>query len=72
MNANTFDSLAAARALEAAGVERHQAEVYAQLLRSAAGADRGKLITRSEFYRALWLQGAGIVAILTALHFIPI
>ena len=35
-------------------------------LRTTAGADRGEL------YRALWIQGAGIVAILTALRFIPI
>ena len=72
MNANTFDSLAAARALEAAGVERHQAEAIAEQLRSAAGADRGELVTRGELYRALWFQGAGIVAILTAVRFIPI
>ena len=26
----------------------------------AAGADRGELVTRGEFYRALWIQGAGV------------
>lgn len=34
--------------------------------------DRGELVTRGEFYRALWIQGAGIVAILGALRFLPI
>ena len=29
------------------------------------------MVTRGEFYRALWIQGACIVAILTAVHFIP-
>ena len=29
-------------------------------------------VLRSDIYRALWLQGAGIVAVLTALRFIPI
>ena len=33
---------------------------------------RGELVTRGEFYRALWIQGAGIVAILGALQFLPI
>ena len=41
-------------------------------MRDAVGADRGELVTRGEFYRALWIQGAGIVAILTALRFLPI
>ena len=72
MKTNTFDSLAAARALEAAGIERQQAEAFAEQLRSAAGADRGELVTRGELYRALRIQGAGIVAILAALRFIPI
>ena len=90
MTASTFNPLAAARALEAAGIERRQAEAHAEALRQAATADRDELATkagldnlRSELrtdlaglegrmYRALWLQGAGIVAILTALRFLPI
>ena len=71
MTANTFDSLAAARKLEDAGLDRVQAEAIAEELRTAAGADRGELVTRGELYRALWIQGAGIVAILTALRFVP-
>lgn len=29
-------------------------------------------VTRGEFYRGLWIQGAGIIAVLTALRFLPI
>ena len=72
MSATTFDTLKAARDLEAAGVERRQAEAIAKAMRDAAGADRGEFVTRGELYRALWIQGAGIVAILTARRFLPI
>ena len=90
MTASTFDALSAARALEAAGVERRQAEAHAEALRQTATADRDKLATKADLgnlrselraglaglegrmYRAFWLQGAGIVAILTALRFLPI
>lgn len=68
----TFDSLAAARALKAAGIDTEQAEAIAAQLLAAAEADQGELVTRGEFYRALWIQGAGIVAILGALRFLPI
>lgn len=75
MNASTFDTLTAARALEAAGVERRQAEAHAEQLRSAAGADLERLATKADLeafegrmtaalYRALWIQGAGIVAVI--------
>ena len=86
----SFDTFSAARALEAAGVERSQAETIASAI-----AHTGELATnhdvqglRSDFaglksdfaslkadfanlearmYRALWIQGGAIVAILTAL-----
>lgn len=61
MNARTFDTLTAARKLEAAGIERAQAEAIAEGMRHAAAADRAELVTRGEFYRALWIQGAAIV-----------
>ena len=32
----------------------------------------GHFVTRGEFYRGLWIQGAGIIAVLTALRFLPI
>lgn len=81
MNATTFDTHQAVRRLEAAGLETRQAEAIVAEMRDAAGADRGELVTRGELYRALWIQGAGIVAILTApgsmpagagLRFLPI
>ena len=72
MTASTFDALEAARDLEASGLERAQAEAIAKTMRKAAGADRAELVTRDELYRALWIQGAGIVTILTALRFLPI
>ena len=82
MNATTFDTLAAARDLEAAGVERHQAEAIADTVRQAINADRDALATQADLaglesridaklealegriYRALWIQGIGIVAII--------
>ena len=67
-----FDTLAAAKTLKEAGLDINQAEAIAAQLRVAADADRGELVTRGEFYRALWIQGAGIVAILGVLQFLPI
>ena len=62
MTASIFDTHQAVRRLEAAGIETPQAEAIISEMRDAAGADRGEL------YRALWIQGAGIVAIPTALR----
>lgn len=45
---STFDALEAARALEAAGMERRQAEAAAEQLRFAAGADRDQLATKAD------------------------
>ena len=90
MTATTFNPLAAARDLEAAGIERRQAEAHAEVLRQAVTADRDELATkadldrldgkletrlaalRADLYRALWIQGGAIVAILTALRFFPV
>ena len=66
MTASIFDTHQAVRRLEAAGIETRQAEAIISEMRDAAGTDRGEL------YRALWIQGAGIIAILTALRFLPI
>ena len=81
MSATTFNPLGAARDLEAAGVERKQAEAHAEALRQAATADRGECATKADLadlaglearmYRALWIQGGAIIAILTALRFLP-
>ena len=48
MTASTFDTLAATRALEAAGVDRQQAEAHAEQLRAAAGADLDQLATKAD------------------------
>ena len=79
MTATNFDALQAAHDLEAAGIERRQAEAIAASMRDAAGADREQFATkadlaelRADLYRALWIQGGAIVAILTALRFLPI
>ena len=57
---------AAARDLEAAGVERRRAEAPAEALRRAAAAERAERATKADLaaregrvYRALWIQGGG-------------
>ena len=71
-----FDTFSAARALEAAGVERPQAEAIASAIGNtgdyATKSDISMLESRisgleARMYRALWIQGGAIVAILTAL-----
>ncbi|MCY4350105.1 MAG: hypothetical protein OXC25_09700 [Thiotrichales bacterium] len=87
MASPSFDTFSAVRALEAAGVERSQAETIASAiahtdelatkqdiralksdfsgLRSEFKTDLANLEAR--MYRALWIQGGAIVAIVTAL-----
>ena len=48
MSTAAFDTLTAARELEAAGVERRQAEAIAEGMRRAAGADRAELATKTD------------------------
>ena len=78
MNGIAFDTLAAAKALREAGFEDRQAEAVTGVVRHAVGADRDTLATkadletglaglRADIYRALWAQGAGLVAVMTAL-----
>ena len=87
MSSRTFDTLGTARDLEATGIERPQAEAIAQAIgrsgeRLATKSDVEQAVDRLEvliatkadradLYRALWIQGGGIVAILTALKFLP-
>ena len=59
----TFDTLTAARELEAAGMDRKQAEAVAGIVR----AGHGELATKADLYRALWIQAAVIIAVITAL-----
>ena len=53
MTATTFNPLATARSLEAAGIERRQAEAIAEGMRdaadAAASAERGDLATKTDF-----------------------
>ena len=44
----TFDTLAAVRALEAAGVGRKQAEAHAEQHRAVTGTDFGPLATKAD------------------------
>ena len=48
MTSTTFDTLRAARDLEAAGIDRKQAEAHAEALRQAATADRDELATKTD------------------------
>ena len=84
MTSTRFDPLSAARALEAAGVERTQAEAIASAIgnsgENATKADISDLrleisavraaisALEARMYRALWIQGGAIVAIVTALR----
>ncbi len=81
--AATFDTLATTRALEAAGVERKQAEAHAEALASAVRESRGGVAAKSDLdtglanlradlYRAMWIQAGAIVAALTAIAGIAI
>ena len=66
MTATDFDALAAARDIEAAGLERAQAEAIVGAMRQAAAADRGELATKADLYRALWIQTGFIVGAIVA------
>ena len=85
MNATTFDTHQAVRRLEAAGIETRQAEAIVSEMRDASASDLADFATKADLavlraglaalgarmYRALWIQGGAIVAILTALRFLP-
>ena len=68
-----FDTLNAARRLEAAGMQRDQAETIVDVIRQG----HGELVTTGDLsghlsalearlYRALWIQAAGIIVVLAA------
>ena len=69
----TFDTLTAARELEAAGMDRRQAEAVVGVVRAAQGefATRGDLrALHSDMATLIWMAGANLalsVAILGAL-----
>ena len=75
----TFDTLTAVRKLEAAGMDRKQAEAVVGVVRAGQGefatrADLSALVERfaARFHRALVIQAAGIIAALAALACIAI
>ena len=79
MTASTFDTLAAADQLRRAGFDEAQSRAIVDIHRTASGAlatradlDALRAELRADLYRALWIQGAGIIAILIALRFLPI
>ena len=70
----TYDTLAAAQRLGAAGIEREHAEAIAETVRDgraglATKTDLDKLATRIEatLYRALWIQTGTIIAAIVGL-----
>ncbi len=73
-----FDTLAAAKTLRGAEFDERQAEAITTVVRHAIGADGDELATKADLkaeggaleariYRALWLQAAGLVAIMVGL-----
>ena len=65
-----FDTLAATRVLEAAGIERRHAEAVIGVVRAsraglATKADLAAL--RADLYRALWIQTGAIVGAVVAI-----
>ena len=55
-----------ARSASKEDVQRHEAVTREEFARLET-----KFATKAELYRALWIQGGGIVAILAALKFLP-
>ena len=69
-----FDTLTAAKTLRGAEFDERQAEAIATVVRRAPSADRSDLATKADLAelearitRALWLQAAGLVAIMGSL-----
>lgn len=71
MSTAAFDTLTATQDLEAAGIERRQAEAIARVVnrgdeRAATKVDLDALESRmrADLYRALRIQGVGIVVVI--------
>ena len=62
MNAQPFDTLAATNELEAAGVDRDQAEAIAKQLRDVATPGLDQLVTKADLYKALLASSLGTIA----------
>ena len=74
--ATTFDTLRIAQALKEAGFDDVQSEAIVVAIQTSLGgelatkADLAEL--RADMYRALWIQGAGLVMVITAMTVIAI
>ena len=83
MNTATFDTHAAVKALTRAGVATEHAEAITDTVRVAvsegvatkadldtglAALDAKIAALKADLYRALWIQGAGLVAVMVALR----
>ncbi len=74
MPAPTFDTHAAVRDLRSAGIEEPAAESIVEVVSAATSplVTRDMLTTeiaglRADMYRALWIQGTGIVAVVAGI-----
>ena len=82
MNATSFDTLAAADKLRKAGFDDAHVRAIVDIHRAAddrvaTKTDLAMLRTdlaglETRMYRAMWIQGGAIVAILTAPRFLPV
>ena len=68
MAATAFNPLATAHELEAAGIERRQAEAIAEGMRLAAGADRADLATKADLAEHRAATKADLAALETSLR----
>ena len=74
MAAPTFDTLRIAQALRNAGFDDEQSEAIVSAIRESlegelatkSDVDAGLAELRADIYRALWIQGGGLVMIMTA------
>lgn len=62
MNAEPFDTLSAENELEAAGVERGQAEAIAKQLQGIARPGLDQLVKKADLYKALLASSLGTIA----------
>ena len=67
MAAPTFDTHDAVRKLRGAGIGEEAAEGIVEVVEEATSPLVTRDILRAELYRALWIQGAGIVAAISGL-----
>ncbi len=60
------DTLSIARKLIDAGLKREQAEAIVDAIHESQAEKLGHLATKAELYRALCIQGAGVVTIIVS------